>query len=51
LRFNPQHFTRPAVVRAQVWEPPAEIAAIPLERPVTATGVLLFVVVPLPSWP
>jgi hypothetical protein len=47
----PQHFTPPALVSAQVWPPPAVIAVTPLARPVTSTGVLLSVVVPLPSWP
>jgi hypothetical protein len=31
--------------------PPAATAVTPLPMFVTATGVLLFVVVPLPSWP
>src|SRR5438093_8244302 len=53
LPLFPQHFTLPPVVMAQVWtEPkPAEIAATPLERPVTSTGVELGVVVPSPSSP
>ncbi len=40
----------PSVSRAQVWEPPAAISAT-LASPLTATGVVLLVVVPLPSWP
>src|SRR5437588_11567137 len=47
----PQHFTPPPVVRAQVWEVPAEMAATPEVRPETSTGVVLSVVVPFPSWP
>jgi hypothetical protein len=34
-----------------VWLTPAEIAATPELRPETPTGVELFVVVALPSWP
>ncbi len=47
----PQHFTPPAVVTAHVCAPPAEMAAAPLLKPLTFTGVLLSVVVPLPNWP
>ena len=47
----PQHLTAPPPVSAQVWEPPAVIAPTPLPRPLTATGVRRFVVVPSPSWP
>src|SRR5947207_2019954 len=36
---------------AQVCRPPAAIALTPLARPTTSTGVLLSVVVPIPSWP
>ena len=49
--LSPQHFTPPAVVRAQVWSPPAETAATPEVRPVTSTGVLRCVFVPSPSSP
>ena len=49
--FRPQHFTAPAVVTAHVCVPPAETMATPLVSPVTSTGVALFAVVPLPSWP
>ena len=51
LLFLPQHLAPPEVVKAQVWFPPAEIDATPEVRPETSTGVLLFVVVPSPSWP
>src|SRR3990172_3731563 len=60
----PQHLTPPALVRAQVWAPPAAMVATPLARPETSPGVVLheytrlFTVhvcgpelVPLPSWP
>ena len=46
-----QHST-PLFVSAQVCKEPVLIAlAPPPERPLTATGTELFVVVPLPSWP
>ena len=45
----PQHWTPPAVVRAQVWDPPALIAVTPLVKPLTETGVSLWVVVPSPN--
>jgi len=41
--------TAPALVSAQVCVPPTLIAAIPLESPLTSTGVELSVVVPSPS--
>src|SRR5207237_1185347 len=47
----PQHLTPPALVRAQVWSPPAAIAATPLASPETSTGVWRLVVVPSPSSP
>src|SRR3989304_437900 len=49
--LEPQHLTPPAVVSAQVWPPPAEIALTPLSSPRTSTGARLPVVVPLPSCP
>src|SRR6266508_1161624 len=49
--FHPQHLTPSASVSAQVWSSPTAIAAIPLERPETSTGVDLETVVPSPSWP
>ena len=48
---QPQHLTPPAARAAQVWLSPAAIAVTPLVRPVTSTGTLDWVVVPLPSWP
>src|SRR5258706_502461 len=49
--FDPQHSTPLPVVSAQVWEPPAEIAATPLSSPATSTGVRRCVVELSPSWP
>src|SRR5439155_12116393 len=49
--LRPQHLTPPALVSAQVWKSPAEIAATPLGSPETATGVWRSVIVPSPSWP
>ena len=49
--FEPQHFTPPVVVRAQVLTSAAEMAATPLVSPETSTGTSDSVVVPLPSWP
>src|SRR5688572_30789264 len=46
----PQHRAVPSVSAAQVWLPPAEMAATPL-RPETTTGTGEFVVVPSPSRP
>ena len=51
LLFLPQHFTPPAMVRAQVCWVPKETAVTPLVRPDTFTGVELLEVVPLPSEP
>src|ERR1035437_6065848 len=53
LLLFPQHFAPPLVMTAQVWIAwaPAEIAATPEVRPVTSTGVELFVNVPFPSSP
>src|SRR5438034_11777678 len=49
--LSPQHLTRPAAVSAQLWlQPPASVTT-PDVRPETLTGVLAFVVVPLPSSP
>src|SRR5262245_29047945 len=50
---HPQHFTLPVVRTAQVWEPPAVIAATPLESPTTLTGTSLSSPVAWlsPSWP
>src|SRR5436190_360454 len=47
----PQHFTPPPVVSAQVCPHPAAIAATPLARPETSTGVRRWVFVASPSWP
>src|SRR5207244_1683517 len=49
--LSPQHLTPPALVSAQVWPPPAEIAATPLASPEAATGAWRWIVVPSPSWP
>ena len=57
--FEPQHFTPPLAVSAQVWsrEPsegssmPVAIATTPLVSPETSTGVRRFAVVPSPSCP
>jgi hypothetical protein len=50
--FNPQQYAVPVVVRAQVAWSPAEISAnVTLLGMVTATGTLLLVSMPLPSWP
>jgi hypothetical protein len=38
------------LIRAAAWTLPAEMACTPV-RPLTATGVISVVVVPLPSWP
>ena len=51
IEVSPQHLTPPAAVRAQVWLPPAAMAATPLDSPETSTGVQRLVVVPSPSWP
>ena len=51
LLLLPQQRTAPAVVRAQVWGPPAVRAWTPLLNPVTATSVSCGVVEPSPSWP
>src|SRR5687768_3239872 len=50
LLFNPQHLTSAPAISAQLCAP-AAMAVTPLPRPITSTGVLLSVVVPLPSWP
>ena len=47
----PQHFASPPVATAQVQNAPAAIAVTPELRPETPTGVLLDIVVPLPSSP
>src|SRR6266567_5266612 len=47
----PQHFTWPVEVRAQAWYAPVATPATPVDRPLTSTGVVLSVIVPLPSWP
>jgi hypothetical protein len=49
--FDPQHWTPPAVVRAQVCAPPGAMVDTLLLRPVTSTGVARTSVVPSPSWP
>ena len=47
----PQQRTAPAVVSAQLWKTPAAMAATPEPRPLTATGVDWFAVLPSPNWP
>src|SRR5262249_42867022 len=49
--LSPQHLTVLALVSAHVWKLPAAIAATPLPRPTTATGIERSVLVPSPSWP
>ena len=51
LPFEPQQPSPPDAESLQLWYAPAAIASTPLEAPVTATGTLLSVVVPSPSWP
>src|SRR5450830_575015 len=51
LVLEPQHFTPPPLVSAQVWLVPAATAVTPLDRPLTATGARRCVVVPSPSCP
>lgn len=55
LVLSPQHLTPPATVRAQVWLSPIAMAATPLVKPVTSTGVGFGLSVPLlallPIWP
>ena len=46
----PQQATVLSVRVAHVWPQPA-VAVVALVRPVTVTGVVAVVVVPLPSWP
>jgi hypothetical protein len=48
---RPQHAAPPPVVAAHVWSAPAAMAATPEVRPMTATGTVLEVLVPSPSWP
>ena len=47
----PQHCTVPSVSTAQACSKPVPTAATLVGRPLTATGVRLLVVLPLPSWP
>jgi hypothetical protein len=49
--FRPQHRTVPSASSAQVWSSAAAIWACLSGRPVTVTGTLLLLVVPLPSCP
>src|SRR5450759_2682257 len=50
--FKPQARTWPLEVSARLWKPPPAMAVTVVpEGRLTATGVLLLVVVPLPSWP
>ncbi len=46
----PQQATVLSVRVAHVWEPPA-VMVVALVRPVTVTGVVAVVVVPMPMWP
>jgi hypothetical protein len=45
----PQHTIPPPLVTAQVWNTPVATAVTPLDRPLNATGVNRFAVVPSPS--
>src|SRR5665213_449938 len=49
--FEPQHFTPPDWVTAQLCAGPAAIATTPLVKPVTSAGVLRSILVPSPNWP
>src|SRR6476659_8889722 len=50
--LRPQHVTVPFGRRcAHECAPPALMATTPVRLPLTATGVDVLVVVPLPSWP
>src|SRR5450759_1008494 len=50
--LQPQASTCPPEVSARLWLPPPAMAVTVVpEGRLTATGVLLLVVVPLPSWP
>src|SRR5450756_2441066 len=50
--FKPQARTWPVEVSARLWSPPPAMAVTVVpEGRLTATGVLLLVGVPLPSWP
>src|SRR5450759_2176754 len=50
--FKPQARTWPVEVSARLWSPPPAMAVTVVpEGRLTATGVLLSVVMPLPSWP
>jgi hypothetical protein len=49
-RMPPQHQTVPSKTTAQE-EPPTETEVATLEKPVTCTGIELFVVELFPSWP
>src|SRR5262245_484960 len=52
--FPPQHLTPPSAVSAQVWLPPATIAATPLVSPATSVGAgtgVLLPDAPLPTCP
>jgi hypothetical protein len=50
--LKPQASTWPVEVSARLWlAPPAMAVPVVPEGTLTATGVLLLVVVPLPSWP
>src|SRR3990172_8740073 len=53
-QFEPQHWTFPAVIRAQVCANPAATAPTPLSSPTTSTGAVLMTpspLAPLPNWP
>ena len=47
----PQHLAPPLETTAQEWNPPAATPETPLDRPDTATAVVLLVVVPSPRAP
>ena len=49
--LEPQHFTPPLVVKAQLWYPPAATVTRPLVKPLTSTGTQLSTVELFPSWP
>src|SRR5450756_2184673 len=51
-KLRPQASTWPVEVSARLWRlPPAMAVTVVPEGRLTATGMLLMVVVPLPSWP
>ena len=49
--FAPQALTVPSLSSASAWLIPADTDLTPLPSPLTVTGTVLFVVLPLPSSP